>query len=355
MHLFPTDLDKIDFLLETEAEMLDWQGRFHTTGETADSTIPHTDGADKQDAQDTTTTDQETGKPVSQDRPKYVTNYIGSKQKLIEWIWENTPKEKKSVFDAFNGSVVVAYMYKSKGLEVSSNDRLHFCYHTARAIVENSSTTITDEEIESLLANNKSADTFVQDNFKGIFYAEGVHAIIDSLRANCDKLDGYKKDIALFALGKTCLSGKGGFGHFTASTDSGKRDTPEEFKARFRSTVAKTNALVFDSGKKCQSYNGDINEVLQQVKADLAYFDPPYATEYSTTNYEKAYHFIEGLMTYWKGLTLKQDSKVKHYETDHITVTKNNVESFFKIFRYYSGTQSAFSAHPEIGRRVRLQ
>ena len=38
------------------------------------------------------------------------------------------------------------------------------------------------------------------------------------------------------------------------------------------------------------------------MKADLAYFDPPYATEFSTTNYEQAYHFVEGLMTYWNGL-----------------------------------------------------
>jgi len=33
---------------------------------------------------------------------------------------------------------------------------------------------------------------------------------------------------------------------------------------------------------------------------DLAYFAPPYATEFSTTNYEKAYHFVEGLMAYPK-------------------------------------------------------
>jgi hypothetical protein len=36
--------------------------------------------------------------------PKYITNYIGSKQKLIDWIWSNTPEDVKSVFDAFGGS-----------------------------------------------------------------------------------------------------------------------------------------------------------------------------------------------------------------------------------------------------------
>jgi len=36
----------------------------------------------------------------------------------------------------------------------------------------------------------------------------------------------------------------------------------------------------------------------------------PYATEFSITNYEKAYHFVEGLMTYWKRLKLVEDLKV---------------------------------------------
>jgi hypothetical protein len=121
MHLFPTDLDKIDFLLETEAEMLDWQGEFHTTGETADSTLPHTDGADKQETPDTPRSNQETDKPVSEDQPKYVTNYIGSKQKLIEWIWEHTPKDTKTVFDAFNGSAVVAESFFKTSLTNASH------------------------------------------------------------------------------------------------------------------------------------------------------------------------------------------------------------------------------------------
>lgn len=51
-------------------------------------------------------------------RPKYINNYLGSKQKLVDWIWRNTPDGVSSVLDAFSGSAVVAYMYKSKGLRV---------------------------------------------------------------------------------------------------------------------------------------------------------------------------------------------------------------------------------------------
>ena len=39
--------------------------------------------------------------------PVYVTNFIGSKQKLTDWIWLNTPDDVKSVLDAFSGSAVL--------------------------------------------------------------------------------------------------------------------------------------------------------------------------------------------------------------------------------------------------------
>jgi len=305
-----TDLERLGFLLETDAtlglhlEALAAQGVDLVTEE-----LP----ADK--------------------RPKYVTNYIGSKQKLVDWIWKHTPDDVASVLDAFSGSAVVAYMYKSKGLRVLANDRLRYSFHAARAIVENHDTRITEADLEKLLAQNPKAGTFVRDKFKGIFFAQGVHGIIDNLRANCNLMKGFKKDIALFALGKTCMSGKGGFGHFSSSTDYGKRqDTPEEFIERFKGNIARINALVFDNGQACKAYNEDVNALLPKAEVDLAYFDPPYATEFSTTNYEKSYHFVEGLMTYWDGLTINENSKVKFYETDHETVTKANAKAVFETF-----------------------
>ena len=307
MQLFATDNDRLAFLLETDAsrhlELL------AQAAELVSEELP----ADQ--------------------RPKYITNYIGSKQKLIDWIWRHTPEGVGSVIDAFSGSGVVAYMYKTKGLSVIANDRLRYSYHAARAIVENSSVRISDDELAALLANNPKAGTFVQDNFKGLFFASGVHGVIDHIRANTVKLEGFKRDIAFFALGKTCMSGKGGFGHFSSSTDYGKRqDTPEEFKQRFSDNIARINALIFDNGKECKALNKGINEVLPEAKVDLAYFDPPYATEFSTTNYEKSYHFVEGLMTYWDGLAIDTESKTHHYATDHKTVTKTNANEFFGTF-----------------------
>ena len=61
----------------------------------------------------------------------------------MDWIWKHTPKGVSSVLNAFSGSAVVAYLYKTKGLEVAANDRLRYCYHTARAIIENRNARLT--------------------------------------------------------------------------------------------------------------------------------------------------------------------------------------------------------------------
>ena len=75
-------------------------------------------------------------------------------------------------------------MYKTKGLAVVANDRLRFFYHTARAIIENKSVRLSEEDIEALIADNPKAGSFVRDHFAGIFFARGVHGLIDTIRAN---------------------------------------------------------------------------------------------------------------------------------------------------------------------------
>ena len=223
-------------------------------------------------------------------------------------------------------------MYKSKGLAVHSVDRLRYCYHVARAIVENDGTVLGDEEIEGLTRENPNAGDFVKRNFRGIYFKPGVHGVIDTVRANIEGLSGFKKDIALFALGKTCITAKGGFGHFgTSQMQYGRADNPKEFKTRFGGNCRKINGLVFHGESRCHAHHGDTRKILADISTDVAYFDPPYATEFSSTNYERAYHFIEGLMTYWDGKEINTGSKLRTYEIP-TEVTQKNAGQFFTEF-----------------------
>ena len=301
--MFSTDANKLRFILEAEAEFADLLFDEELSAE---------------------------AKP--EQRPKYVTNYIGSKQKLIDWIWANMPDSAKTAVDAFSGSSVVGYMYKSKGLAVHSCDRLAYCHHIARAIVENDKVILSDDEIDALLTDSGNVRDFVRKHFGGVYFEPGVHKQIDIVRSNIDKLSGYKKDIALFALGKTCITAKGGFGHFgTTKRHDNRADSPAEFKERYKKNCQRINALVFEGEKSCKAHHGDTRKLLGKVEADVAYFDPPYATHFSQTNYERAYHFIEGLMTWWEGKEIKKDSKTRSYEIP-TEVTKANSKDFFEAF-----------------------
>jgi len=328
-----TDMDRLTFLLEAEAELALFG-------------------------------DEQLSAQASEEQRRYVTNYIGSKQKLIDFIWENTPDDARAVADLFSGSSVVGFMFKQKGKAVTANDKLRYCYHIARAIIENPGETVTDEEIAALLADNPQAGDFVRKHFAGIYFSEGVHGIIDTIRTNIDKLpaDGFKKDIALFALGKSCITGKGGFGHFGTTIPHGDRqDNPERFKQRFADNVHTINSLAFDNGQPCRAACGDIMDVGPQVKADLAYFDPPYATHFSQTNYERSYHFIEGLMTYWDGKEIVEGSKTKIYRIEKSGMTKANASNFFRDFLgacvhirnwIISYRDQAYPSEPEVKRII---
>lgn len=45
--------------------------------------------------------------------------------------------------------------------------KLRYCYHAARAIIENRNVLLTDDDPEMLLADNPKAGTLIRDNFKG--------------------------------------------------------------------------------------------------------------------------------------------------------------------------------------------
>ena len=242
---------------------------------------------------------------------------------------ESIPQDARTVFDAFSGSGAVAYALKKSGHRVIANDRLRYCHHIARAIIENDTVRLTDDEIDALIADNPDAGTFVQDHVEGVFFEPGVHQVIDMIRANVDRFSGYKRDIALVALGRACASGKKGFKYFHATPAHIPGDTPERFRARVAETARWLNSMVIDTGARCEAHRADIMDILPRVKADLVYFDPPYATEFQTHNYEKDNHFVEGLMIYWDGLKIRMNTKGRYYETDHTTVTRTNCHAFF--------------------------
>ena len=62
--------------------------------------------------------------PQSEERPKYVATYIGSKQKLVDWTWRNTP-DGVNVIAGFPDSGVNVWGQKTLQSQPSALDRIN--------------------------------------------------------------------------------------------------------------------------------------------------------------------------------------------------------------------------------------
>ena len=156
------------------------------------------------------------------------TRYMGSKRKLLGEIWRVASQfDFKSVLDLFSGSGVVGYMFKSMGKSVCCNDYMAMAATFAKAMVENTATTLTDAEVSRLLAKPKKVDGFVSRVFKNIFFTDDENATIDALRANIAHVkDPYKRAIAMTALIRACAKKRprGLFTYIGDRYDDGRRD-----------------------------------------------------------------------------------------------------------------------------------
>ncbi len=289
------------------------------------------------------------------------TRFQGSKRKMLPWIYKNLkPLEFNSVLDAFGGTGAVSYLFKCMNKEVVYNDLLKFNYNVGKAIIENENTLLLDEEIDLLLNfNGLSSNTFIQRTFKEIYYLDEENLWLDQIISNINtryseniKEAGFKKAIAYFGLIQACLT-KRPFNLFhrknlyLRTTDvernfGNKTTWDKPFEAQFRKFVKEANKAVINTNQKCKATNKHILE-WSTNNYDLVYFDPPYLGNNGrseTINYQKCYHFLEGLVSYniWSDL-IDFESKNRKFKNEHcvndFTKTKvaDSIEIMFEKFQ----------------------
>lgn len=137
-------------------------------------------------------------------------NYVGSKRRLLRYIWEiieNNNIEFDSVFDAFSGSALVSLLFKKMGKKVIANDLLTSSAITAVCLLENENIPISDEEI-SFLCHNVPTDcgSFVADNYKNKFFTEKECLFLDRYKENLRTMFGPKLYCGFDLLNKATLA-----------------------------------------------------------------------------------------------------------------------------------------------------
>jgi DNA adenine methylase len=275
------------------------------------------------------------------------TKFMGSKEKLIPHIHRLTSHlQFDTVVDLFSGSGVVSYLYKSLGKRVISNDFLNMSSTFTAALIENHQTRVSKEEATALTNLDVQCDSFIEDNYTGIFFNKSENQALDAIRHNIKNLHNpHKRAIAMTALIRTCMKkqARGIFTYVGKRYDDGRRDLKLGITQHFLEALEDVNKAVFSNGKSNRSINGDAMEFpihcLDNSRA-LIYIDPPYFTPKSDSDYVRRYHFVEGLSKNWDGLEIQHTSKVKKfksYPTPFSTRTgaHDAFDNLFKKFRQH--------------------
>jgi len=239
---------------------------------------------------------------MSKEIKTYTTRYLGSKVKLLPWIWKETaPYLKqhnvKTIIDAFSGTGVVSYLYKQKGFEVISNDFLLFNFYMAKALIENNKIQLSKDEINFLLNPPTSGETFIQNEYTDLFFKLEDTKFLDDLHFAILSLDcEYKRAIAFASIAQAILK-KAPYGRFTTTkmTNMGVKS----IKEYFNEVINEYNSLIIDNNMNNKAYSSDAEKILEITNADAVYFDPPYGGK-SFSKYEHFYNFIEIYIHYWK-------------------------------------------------------
>ncbi len=254
-----------------------------------------------------------------------------------------------SAIDAFAGSSCVAYLLKAMGKRVLANDFLNFGATVAAALVENPGLRLSADALSELLRPAPGRERFIERTFGGIFFAPADLRFLDRVCWNLRALEHrHEHALALAALIRSCLK-RQPRGVFTvagspARYDDDRRDLKLSLHAHFIEQVAVYNAASFDNGRRNRARHGDAFELGTET-ADLVYLDPPYVPRADDNCYVKRYHFVEGLSCYWRGLTIRHDTKVRKIEKRFtpFSYRRTALAAFDRLFRQFADSIQVLS------------
>lgn len=274
------------------------------------------------------------------------TRYVGSKQRIANWIWDNIKDIKfNSFLDLFGGTGVVGYLAKVNGKQVIYNDILKFNYFVGKALIENNKEKLTEEDINFILTkHNFNYPSFIEDTFKEIYFTNEENKWLDITITNILKLKNeYKKSLALYCLFQSCIRKrpynlfhrknlyvrladvKRGFGN--------KKTWDTSFEEHFNEFVNEINNLIFDNQKDNKSLNFNALSFPKEIKADLIYIDTPYFSSHSNigVDYKDFYHFLEGIIDYnkWDKKIDKDSKHLRLNKEKTIWEDKNKIQMAF--------------------------
>ena len=230
-------------------------------------------------------------------------NYIGNKEKLVNWIIDEMPVKEGVVLDIFAGGCSVSYALKEAGYSVISNDILYADYVIAKALIENNNKTLPLSVFNKKYENTRVKEleakfAFLSDS---LYYPEEVKEL-SKLVAISEKLNGAEKYMMLSLIRRAMIR-KLPYSRMNVPWDQIQKLRDEDysykkykrkrayhnqtFESHMRENIDAYNNAVFE-GKQCKVYNCDAFEMVKKIESvDVVYMDPPYPS--TMNNYDAFY------------------------------------------------------------------
>jgi len=232
--------------------------------------------------------------------------YIGSKQKLINWIFSVIKQECKGTTfsDIFAGTGIVGAMATKYFEKVILNDFLFSNNVIYQAFFSNEK--YDQEKINNIIRNYNNInhedleDNYFSKNFGGKYFNQNSAKIIGFIRENIEenkkKLTKKEYYILIASLLYSIDKIANTVGHYDAY-----------FKKKFIEDKFFMKPIEPLKTKNVSIFRKDANLLAKEIETDIAYIDPPY----NSRQYSRFYHVLENL-TQWKkpklyGTALKPD------------------------------------------------
>lgn len=250
--------------------------------------------------------------------------YIGNKENILEKIYSILTSDNvhgETFFDFFAGTANVGKFFKSKGYQIFSSDILYLSYCLQKAYIENNSEpkfstllrTLPQressdlfptplEKVASYLNSIPQVEGFIYKN-----YVPGGTKDLEKPRKyfideNGKKIDAIREQIENWKLSNliteseyyillACLIETVGFYANVAGVYAAfhKGWDPRALKPLELRTIKTIN-----NNKKNFVYNCDSMELLDKIRTDILYLDPPY----NERQYAPNYHILETIAKY---------------------------------------------------------
>lgn len=267
--------------------------------------------------------------------------YTGSKYKLLEWIEELVLEncEGESFFDVFAGTGVVSAHMSKHYKKVIMNDFLFSNEIIYKAFFGNGEyrESVIEEYREQFqkISPNEIQDNYFSENFGGKYFSNHDAKLIGEIREQIQALKKSLWDreycILLASLVYSMDKVANTVGHYDAYRKI------EKIKDRFIFELIHPEK----PADKFSIYRMDANELVREVKADIAFIDPPY----NSRQYSRFYHVLENVVQWKKpqleGTALKPQAEnmseycrnsapevfadlIKNIDVKYIVVTYNN-------------------------------